>query len=42
MSELVIDGIKTTANLHASLLKNNDIVANNYDIHWLSENLGKI
>lgn len=37
--ELVIDGISTTANLHRKLLRNNDIINGNFDIHWVENNL---
>ncbi|MDR2074781.1 MAG: acetyl-CoA carboxylase biotin carboxylase subunit [Holosporales bacterium] len=39
LSELVIDGISTTTNLHLKLLQNKDIVRGEYNIHWLMNNL---
>lgn len=39
LDELVIDGISTTAALHKELLRNKDIIAGNFDIHWLEGNL---
>jgi acetyl-CoA carboxylase biotin carboxylase subunit len=39
LKEYVIDGIKTTLPLHQHLLKNSDILAGKYDIHWLEKNL---
>jgi acetyl-CoA carboxylase biotin carboxylase subunit len=35
LSEMVIGGVETTAPLFQDLLRNPDIVAGNYDIHWL-------
>ena len=35
LSEMVIGGIETTAPLFQDLLRNPDIIAGNYDIHWL-------
>lgn len=42
LSELVIDGISTTIELHKKLLLNEDIICGNYDIHWISKNLSKL
>jgi acetyl-CoA carboxylase biotin carboxylase subunit len=39
LDELVIDGISTTADLHKRLLNNDDILAGNFDIHFLENNL---
>lgn len=39
LDELVIDGIATTAELHRRLLRNKDIIAGDFDIHWLESNL---
>ncbi len=39
LDELVIDGISTTAALHKELLRNKDIIAGDFDIHWLEGNL---
>lgn len=35
LSEMVIDGIKTTTPLFLKLLQNRDIIDGNYNIHWL-------
>ena len=35
LDEFVIDGVETTLPLFAELLKNEDIIKANYDIHWL-------
>ncbi len=37
LSELVIDGIDTTIPLHQALVENADIIAGEYDIHWLEK-----
>ena len=37
LEEYVIDGIKTTKALHQALAKNPDVIAGNYDIHWLEK-----
>jgi acetyl-CoA carboxylase biotin carboxylase subunit len=42
MSELVIEGISTTTDLHKKLLDNGDIIRGDYDIHWLTDNLENI
>ncbi len=39
LDELVIDGVSTTAGLHKKLLCDNDIIAGDFDIHWLENNL---
>ncbi|MBL0849183.1 MAG: acetyl-CoA carboxylase biotin carboxylase subunit [Candidatus Liberibacter ctenarytainae] len=38
LNEFIIDGIKTTIPLFQKLIKNDDIIQGNYDIHWLEEN----
>lgn len=35
LSELIVDGIDTTAPLHHALLNEPDILSGDYDIHWL-------
>jgi acetyl-CoA carboxylase biotin carboxylase subunit len=35
LGELVVDGIETTSPLFTALLDNPDILAGDYDIHWL-------
>ncbi len=42
LSELIVDGISTTTNLHKSLMKHPDIISGNYDIHWLEHNIGSL
>ncbi len=37
LSELVVDGIETTAPLFDALLEEPDILSGNYDIHWLEK-----
>lgn len=39
LSELVVGGIKTTTPLFLRLLKENDIINGDYNIHWLEEYL---
>ncbi|MHA1547540.1 MAG: acetyl-CoA carboxylase biotin carboxylase subunit [Alphaproteobacteria bacterium] len=39
LDEYVIDGIKTTIPLFGELINNEDIIAGNYDIHWLENYL---
>ena len=39
LDELVIEGVSTTAELHKKLLRNKDITAGDFDIHWLENNL---
>ncbi|MCX8998875.1 acetyl-CoA carboxylase biotin carboxylase subunit [Rhizobiaceae bacterium BDR2-2] len=39
LDEFVVDGIKTTLPLFQDLVKNADIQAGNYDIHWLEKYL---
>lgn len=39
LDELVIDGIFTTTDLHKKLIKNKEIIAGDFDIHWLENNL---
>ncbi|AKK19837.1 acetyl-CoA carboxylase biotin carboxylase subunit [Candidatus Liberibacter africanus] len=38
LNEIIIDGIKTTIPLFQKLIKNDDIIKGNYDIHWLENN----
>ena len=40
VDEFVVDGIKTTLPLFQRLIKEPDIQAGNYDIHWLEKYLG--
>jgi acetyl-CoA carboxylase biotin carboxylase subunit len=40
IDEFVVDGIKTTLPLFQRLIKEPDILAGNYDIHWLENYLG--
>ncbi|GHT89273.1 acetyl-CoA carboxylase biotin carboxylase subunit [Alphaproteobacteria bacterium] len=42
LNELAIDGIQTTADLHKKLIKNDDIIIGNFDIHWIENNLPKM
>ena len=37
LSEFVVDGIQSTIPLFTHLLENPDILAGNYDIHWLEK-----
>jgi len=39
LDEIVIDGIRTTVPLFQELVNNPDIIAGNYDIHWLERYL---
>ncbi len=39
LDEFVVDGIKTTIPLFRDLVHNPDILAGNYDIHWLEKHL---
>ncbi len=39
LDELVIDGVYTTTDLHRKLVRNKDILAGDFDIHWLENNL---
>ena len=39
LDELVVDGVSTTAELHKKLVRNRDIIAGDFDIHWLENNL---
>jgi acetyl-CoA carboxylase biotin carboxylase subunit len=39
LSELIIDGISTTAQLHMDLISCQDVILGNYDVHWLSSKL---
>ncbi len=41
LDEFVIDGVKTTLPLFGKLLKNQDIIDGNYDIHWLEKHLAE-
>ena len=40
VDEFVVDGIKTTLPLFQRLIQEPDIIAGNYDIHWLEKYLG--
>jgi acetyl-CoA carboxylase biotin carboxylase subunit len=44
LGELIVDGVDTTVPLFHALLQEPDILAGNYDIHWLekwlADNLG--
>jgi acetyl-CoA carboxylase biotin carboxylase subunit len=40
VDEFVVDGIKTTLPLFQRLIREPDILAGNYDIHWLEKYLG--
>ena len=37
VDEFVVDGVKTTLPLFQRLIKEPDIIAGNYDIHWLEK-----
>jgi acetyl-CoA carboxylase biotin carboxylase subunit len=37
----VVDGVKTTLPLFQRLIKQPDIIAGNYDIHWLEKFLAE-
>lgn len=39
LDEFVVDGIKTTLPLFKDLVENEDIIAGQYDIHWLEKHL---
>ncbi len=39
LDELVIDGVYTTTDLHRKLVRNKEILAGDFDIHWLEDNL---
>lgn len=39
LDELVIDGVFTTTDLHKKLIRNEEIIAGDFDIHWLENNL---
>jgi acetyl-CoA carboxylase biotin carboxylase subunit len=39
LDEFVVDGIKTTIPLFRELVNDSDIIAGNYDIHWLEKRL---
>ncbi|MBQ7524225.1 MAG: acetyl-CoA carboxylase biotin carboxylase subunit [Alphaproteobacteria bacterium] len=39
LEELVIEGIFTTTDLHKRLVRDKDILAGKFDIHWLENNL---
>ena len=41
IDEFVVDGIKTTLPLFQRLIREPDILAGNYDIHWLEQYLAK-
>ena len=37
VDEFVVDGVKTTLPLFQRLIKEPDVLAGNYDIHWLEK-----
>ena len=37
LDEYVIDGIKTTLPLHGRLVRDTDVIAGDYDVHWLQK-----
>ncbi|MDR0942782.1 MAG: acetyl-CoA carboxylase biotin carboxylase subunit [Holosporales bacterium] len=39
LDELVIEGIFTTTDLHKKLIRNNDIIKGDFNVHWLENNL---
>ncbi len=39
LDEFVVDGIRSTIPLFRELLREPDIIAGNYDIHWLEKHL---
>ena len=41
LGELIIDGIDTTVPLFTALLENQDVLAGDYDIHWLEKFLAR-
>ena len=41
LSEFVIDGVQTTIPLFEDLVNNPDIMAGDYDIHWLEKYLDR-
>ncbi len=41
LDEFVVDGIETTIPLFQDLVRNEDVLAGNYDIHWLEKYLDK-
>jgi len=41
IDEFVVDGVKTTLPLFQRLIREPDIIAGDYDIHWLENYLGK-
>ncbi|MEQ1901427.1 MAG: acetyl-CoA carboxylase biotin carboxylase subunit [Devosia sp.] len=40
IDEFVVDGVKTTLPLFQRLIREPDVIAGNYDIHWLEKYLG--
>ena len=42
LGELIIDGIDTTSDLFKKLVKSDDILVGNYDIHWLENWLAEL
>jgi acetyl-CoA carboxylase biotin carboxylase subunit len=38
LDEFVIDGVKTTIDLHKKILRNQDFINSKYDVNWLSKN----
>jgi acetyl-CoA carboxylase biotin carboxylase subunit len=41
LDEFVVDGIETTIPLFQDLVRNEDVIAGDYDIHWLENYLAK-
>ena len=41
LDELVVGGIETTIPLFQHLVRENDIIDGNYNIHWLEQYLAK-
>ncbi|MEL6922272.1 MAG: acetyl-CoA carboxylase biotin carboxylase subunit, partial [Pseudomonadota bacterium] len=39
LDEFVVEGIQTTLPLFQDLVRNDDVIAGNYDIHWLEKYL---
>ena len=42
LDEFVVGGIQTTLPLFQDLVRNEDVIAGNYDIHWLENYLEKM
>ena len=41
LDEFVVDGIDTTLPLFQDLVRNEDVIAGDYDIHWLEKYLAE-